>query len=248
MSLRDVLRLVVLAGAVLVIGCGNTSAGADARSPEVGATEVVGEVRESAGLDLGLSEPAAEVVGEVCETIIALDYFCDYTSACSVGEPGLVAWEEGVTWPCTVGADCRGGTRDCDEGQVCAWPDAAPTDFMGGDSTLVRATATCVPRDQVCGGPEALACPPGEFCELAGMICRIHEWAEPVGRICLGESGGLNCYYASAGGYGTCQPQPTADSCPTNGSGVCGCDGTTYANDCLRKAAGVPLDYLHACF
>ena len=85
MKLRDVLRVVVLGGAVLVTGCGNTSAGADARSPEVGATEVVGEVRESAGLDLGLSEPAAEVVGEVCETIIALDYFCDYTSACSVG-------------------------------------------------------------------------------------------------------------------------------------------------------------------
>ena len=156
MRLRDVLRVVVLGGAVLVTRCGNTSAGADARGPDVGATEVVGEVRESAGPDVGSSEFSGEVVGETCEYIINVDNFCDYTTACSVGEPGLVAWEEGVTWPCTEGADCRGGTRDCDEGQVCAWPDAAPTDFMGGDSTLVRATATCVPRDQVCGGPEVL--------------------------------------------------------------------------------------------
>jgi hypothetical protein len=44
----------------------------------------------------------------------------------------------------------------------------------------------------------------------------------------------INCTLAA----GTCQPFPK--SCDDQEHPVCGCDGVTYFNDCLRRAAGVP--------
>lgn len=39
--------------------------------------------------------------------------------------------------------------------------------------------------------------------------------------------------------YGVCVPRPAL--CPPGGGGVCGCDGTTYANACLAHLAGVSV-------
>ena len=36
---------------------------------------------------------------------------------------------------------------------------------------------------------------------------------------------------------GTCSALPT--TCPSDGQPVCGCDGVTYANDCMRRMAGI---------
>ena len=46
-------------------------------------------------------------------------------------------------------------------------------------------------------------------------------------------------------GDGFCLTRPAA--CPDIIEPVCGCNGTTYGNDCLRQQAGTPLDYAGAC-
>jgi hypothetical protein len=64
-------------------------------------------------------------------------------------------------------------------------------------------------------------CRRGAFCEYAGGVCG------------EGRSSGL------------CAVVPVA--CPRNVDPVCGCNGTTYTNDCTRRRDGVALDHTGGC-
>jgi hypothetical protein len=74
---------------------------------------------------------------------------------------------------------------------------------------------------QICGGIAGIPCEePDTFCKL------------PEGHCC--------CDF-----FGVCTPIP--QGCPDVWDPVCGCDGTTYGNECEADAAGVSIDHRGPC-
>lgn len=66
---------------------------------------------------------------------------------------------------------------------------------------------------QICGTRGAGPCPDGEYCQFPDDMC------------------------GKADGPGVCTPMPV--DCTPSDEPVCGCEGTTFANDCERQRAGV---------
>jgi hypothetical protein len=85
----------------------------------------------------------------------------------------------------------------------------------------LSAPAQAAKLGETCDGIAAIRCEEGLRCE------------HPTGQCSL------------ADGSGTCEEEPIM--CEAIFQPVCGCDGKTYDNDCVRKAEGVQRDHLGAC-
>jgi hypothetical protein len=84
--------------------------------------------------------------------------------------------------------------------------------LLGGSTGGSKSSGSLAPNDR-CGGIAGLKCASGSFCDYGA------------------------CAVVVTDAMGTCVVRP--EVCLANVDPVCGCDGKTYSNDCLRRLAGI---------
>lgn len=167
------------------------------------------------------------------------------------------AWDNGtrcITWPCPSTTQAKLNTSQ-------TWPVAGVdlSDSCANDRQVAAAyDALATPTGILVDGSDGwVSGPGGRMKELAGSDFYLRvEPADAGPRACggfigRGCDGGEYCDITvpnacrGADLPGVCKPIP--QMCTQLYQPVCGCDGTTYSNDCFRVAALVQLDHTGAC-
>ncbi|MBN1769646.1 MAG: hypothetical protein JXB32_00160 [Deltaproteobacteria bacterium] len=220
------LRSALLPAMLLVAGlsaCGSLEAGDDDTLQDVVADDAAdGAADLSAEADAGADAEAGADADADAET--PADVPGDAEPACGPFPGGGCA----ATEVCDIRSCLDGASGVCvarPDGCYAVDDPVCGCDGVtyGNDCERLRAGAALAyagacGSGSLCGGLAGFRCPDGEACDIHGC------WPDASG---------------------TCVP--AHGSCDTRYDPVCGCDGTTYGNDCARLLAGAALDHAGAC-
>ena len=110
---------------------------------------------------------------------------------------------------------------ECRSLSGCSCSGAACEELFATETACRAAHAGCLS----CGTIAGIPCGEGEYCRMRGLL--------------------TPCGPSFSDEHGTCVPIP--DSCDAVSEPVCACDGITYDNPCLVRAALQTLDHRGAC-
>jgi len=149
-----------------------------------------------------------------------------------------------------IGSSCQSGS-DCAAGEYCAKD--------GQDACTPSATGECRATPDVCTEQYAPVCgcddtTYGNECKANAAGVNVAATGEcPSSNSCQSNADCFSDEYCAKDGQDACTPsatgecRATADVCDEQYAPVCGCDGTTYGNECKAEAAGVNVAATGEC-
>jgi hypothetical protein len=171
--------------------------------------------------DAGEPGPCGTRGGKSC----AQDEFCDFagTTQCGALDQGGVCMKKPQACTLSIASVC--GCDDETYASECAAHAAGVSvqheGLCDGDEDQLEGSG------KTCGGIANLQCDEGEFCNYEER------------------AGGMGCEARLFDGTGACRPIPAG--CTKENVPVCGCDGTTYPNECTAHAMSVSVAHSGEC-